>query len=1461
MTLTELATSLKTQAGSNDNKIVLDSSILPSATAGRVKTSFVLDGDLMIDGVKESDIPPEPTDGKLVINPKGATTSVLGLTGVPVTLEFTMPASDVEVVIRVTMKPTWIFKDSFSGLDLFPFNQLDFSKAGVPPPQFVYTSAPLPDNQWPEGTGDALPIPEPGLYFYSKLALDHFTLVGEILGNFIHSNPVNLYGPFQPTAGQPLPVTKLRAPLLGSDTFKVGTNDYGLELSAPAVAVWITPAATPQELQEIDLVVESDFQKTLNVALAFPIGGNTIALRTRPVGASASVTQLIQALPGGKPFLTYIPEEVKTVFSEVGLDNFSMVFDTTPKVKSVGFKIGTVEPWPLIKKDNLLVLDNLFLRVVIVDPAGMNLVNVSIEADAEFLPKVFKGRFVFNVELEKNTPNWLVSTVSGQYFGVVKLGDLVSEILGNSAPEALQHIQFSDFGLTATRTAIGDLWTYSFAGEAEASFAVLGTELSALLYVGVVKTGAKNAVHLAGGLVFGEQDFALTLDLGTAGSKLSANWETTGSPFGFNDISQALDLGLPAIPRGLDLGLTSAGLAYDFTNKTIAFDATSANFGKATFAALKVGAPYEYAFQFEVGKTISLSDIPLVGDKLPAELDLAIKDLGLVYASVAFDKTQVEQVNALLGPPLTDVTLFPTEGIAKGFNISATLQLGDESQSLSNGISGGSSTQESGSEGESESSGELAPQGMAVGTPSDTKGSSSTKWISIQKQFGVFDFQRVGIGYTDGVLTFSLDAGMNLGPLTFSMMGLSIGSPIEKFEPKFDIAGLGLSYDKPPLEIEGALFKKPSDQLAADVSFQFDGTAVVKAGSFSLAAIGSYAQLTNGDPSLFVFAQLEAPLGGPPAFFITGLMAGFGFNRSIDTPAQDEVTDFPLLVLGAPPEPGTNAPTHDPATVLQILEGQVPIKPGGQQKEWIKPNSGDYWLAVGLEATSFEIVKSKAVLIVEFGHDLVFTLLGTSTLQLPQPNESSETYAFVELGLKAQLKPNDGFFGLSAVLSDNSYVLTPDCHLTGGFAFYLWFGDNDHTGNFVITLGGYHPAFKPPSYYPSEPRLGFNWAVSSTVSISGGAYFALTPSCVMAGGSLNAQYHDGDLRAWFTAYADVLISWRPFFFTADIGVSIGVSYRLNLLFCHTTIKVSLSASVDLWGPPTGGRVHVHLWVVSFTVYFGSDETGIANKPLDWSGDNGFTNLLPHPKNICRITASDGMYKNLQSPPPDQTNSEKLWVIRARKFRFFTESVVPASDLVYGNSTSNAPTNFSGEPIDIKPMNKTGLASQHKLSVYRKDGESWTLHDIQGWTLTPRKGNLPKSLWGTPPAEFTQIPDTPSADVVPNLYVGYDVTAPQPHIGGTLGLVTMKSLAEEYLSPEGKAPIDAAVKPSPDFVPSVETMSIADIAKIQTSEVSALRNTLYGVLSGADIYSGPNANLDSIGNAADHLYSDAPMVQR
>ncbi|MBC7910623.1 MAG: hypothetical protein H7Y30_08990, partial [Pyrinomonadaceae bacterium] len=1179
-----------------------------------------------------------------------------------------------------------------------------------------------------------------------------------------------------------------------------------------------------------------------------------------PPGKSLNLTELVAKMLSG--FVT-LPTSAPVI-------SFDTLTTSITPGKSMTFTAGSHSKWALIP--GKLEIDSFTFQFNYNALATENKFGGSLETDLTI------AKVPIHIAAQMNTAGsagWSFdgNTAPGQQLHV---GDLISDLgtkFGITVPKPIQSFTLQDIKLHFVGGAETDQGgPKEFGFGCTGKFSIADNDVVAKVSIDITrKTGATTYDKIvSGSLVIntasgGKETFTVLFSQNDQDESINVTWSASlGHELTIEDVAHAFGFSdIPNLPSSLKgLGLSNVDFTYDFIKKILIIglvikkSGVTGNFGSALFISDTVAANKQvYIIGLNIHLGIKLADIPLVGDKIPDAQNLGINDAGIWVLSQSLLKADVEKIN-----PLIDADKYPTlpdTDITAKVLLNADLLLGGGSSTplqlaLGSQTSSQSNVQTTTTRQDAEAL--TTQQGGALTAPPPPQ-TDNTKWINVQKEIGVFQFKRIGIKYENDTLMFALDAAVTLGPLTLSMTGLSLGSPLTHFSPTFDLSGLGVAYVKPPLEIMGGLLKVPGSQLAPGVKFQFDGMLVLKSMNYSLSAIGSYAQTTSG-PSLFVFAQLEAALGGPPAFFVTGLMAGFGFNRSLEIPAQDEVMGFPLLTLAQPPAPGSKVEQQDPMHVLDILEGRAPIKPGGQTKKWIKPSTGDYWLAVGIEFMSFGLVTSKALLIVEFGNDFQIVLLGLSTMRLPQTGDQS--YAYVELQLRAVFRPQEGFFGLTAILSDNSFVIAPACHLTGGFAFNFWFGPNEHAGQFVITLGGYHPAFKPPDYFPKVPRLGFNWAVSDVVSVKGDAYFALTTSCVMAGGGLEILFQEGNLSAWFTAHADLLISWHPFFFLAHIDVDIGVSYRLNLGFCSKTISISLGATVDMWGPPTGGKVHIHLWVISFTVGFGSDSAGQQNDKLEWPD---FKSLLPATNDVCKVTISDGLYKSQDSKT---STSGQAWVVRATNFSCFTQSTIPASHLSNGTAapklamaTGDSATQDAG--ISIRPMNLSGVTSTHSVNIY-KDSIKNTPANVSNWKFEPRFQNLPESLWGAPPTPFTQIPDQPTANVIPNQPVGYDVQAPPPKLAQPIGVIQLKQLSEDYVLPPSATPISPAVTASPDYVPDFNKLTVAQIEKIMQTDALNNRNALFNALHSAEIYTGTNGKLDHMVAQANEIFSDSPMQQ-
>lgn len=449
-------------------------------------------------------------------------------------------------------------------------------------------------------------------------------------------------------------------------------------------------------------------------------------------------------------------------------------------------------------------------------------------------------------------------------------------------------------------------------------------------------------------------------------------------------------------------------------------------------------------------------------------------------------------------------------------------------------------------------------------------------WKNINKTILIFNLPRIGLGINDnGYIAALLDASLNISPLTISLYDAGIGvnmsaltkqSASEEDLIKFFISGFGISFDNGILSIGGGFYAR-DNEYAGELSIRFK--------EVGLTAIGSYSNETG---SLWAFLVLSAPLGGIPAFFVKGLAAGFGYNKRLLLPGISEVNENPFVKAA---QDGT-ASSED-------------------FQKCIKDETNQYFLTAGVKFTSFQIINGVLLATISFGNECEIGLLGLVDISVP-PNTGSgaKCLAKAQLAIEASLKPAEGVFRAEALLTNKSYILTEKCKLTGGFAAYVWFGENKYSGDFVVTLGGYHPSFVKPDHYPVVPRLGLNWQVDEHISIIGEMYFALTPQVLMAGGKLSLTYTHDNLKAWFIAYADMFMNWAPFSYDITIGVSVGVAYTAKFLGIQKTYSIEMDADLHLWGPELQGSVHIKWFIISFTISF-SEGNDHSKDKLNWDG--------------------------------------------------------------------------------------------------------------------------------------------------------------------------------------------------------------------------------------------------------------------
>ncbi|MFM7789345.1 MAG: DUF6603 domain-containing protein, partial [Microcystis panniformis] len=150
-----------------------------------------------------------------------------------------------------------------------------------------------------------------------------------------------------------------------------------------------------------------------------------------------------------------------------------------------------------------------------------------------------------------------------------------------------------------------------------------------------------------------------------------------------------------------------------------------------------------------------------------------------------------------------------------------------------------------------------------------------------------------------------------------------------------------------------------------------------------------------------IYAILDYPLGGPSFFFVTGLAAGFGYNRALKVPTIDQIATFPLVAEAVNPPPAEGSNSDQAAR----LTGELT-----KLRDYIPRETGQIFLAIGIKFTSFKLIDSFLLLTVAFGNRFELNILGLATLIAP-PNAGAGVppVAQVQLALKASFLPDEGF--------------------------------------------------------------------------------------------------------------------------------------------------------------------------------------------------------------------------------------------------------------------------------------------------------------------------------------------------------------------------------------------------------------------------------------------------------------------
>lgn len=330
--------------------------------------------------------------------------------------------------------------------------------------------------------------------------------------------------------------------------------------------------------------------------------------------------------------------------------------------------------------------------------------------------------------------------------------------------------------------------------------------------------------------------------------------------------------------------------------------------------------------------------------------------------------------------------------------------------------------------------------------------------MPFKKTIGPLTISNIGLHLRGDSIIVLLDAEVKLGPFAFELIDCGIGFDLSKINftqfdsagIQFELSGLALSWADPPVEIAALFEVVGPDSYAGGVTMTME--------PYAFAAFGSYngsVKIPGHDPfkSIFIFAELHGPLVELEFAELQGIKLGFGYNSQLSLPTLADVPHFPFVA-------GVNG--TDPIAVLTSL--CQPVGPTGSQQIWVAPKEGPMWLAAGLDITAFDIVDVTAVVVFEF-NPLILSILANATAQMPKPNKAISdstlsrevTYVYAEMAIVSTVDFAKGSLTILGALAPNSFVMNPSCHLSGGFGLCYWFSGSGHDGDWVFTIGGYHP--------------------------------------------------------------------------------------------------------------------------------------------------------------------------------------------------------------------------------------------------------------------------------------------------------------------------------------------------------------------------------------------------------------------
>lgn len=736
------------------------------------------------------------------------------------------------------------------------------------------------------------------------------------------------------------------------------------------------------------------------------------------------------------------------------------------------------------------------------------------------------------------------------------------------------------------------------------------------------------------------------------------------------------DIILPFVPEKLNFGI------YKISDEEESFTAFQLEAGYSKIKLKGVFAKEFKLFSAAFSEGIDFSKMPLVGEYLK---DYSVSDIELVYLSQKENSSSDKLIN-ISKQHFVDHKIWIHNqklSLISGFNAGMILKAGKEQQKITFPGFDFKGIKVPG----------LPVQDFAKKeSPNPSESNPSEK----KKENPLVKINEVKPSIEKNAIQIAVSADFNIGPFGLQLVGLGIKVPFTVFqnfsleklwkELHFTLQGLAIIYDTPSLSIAGAFLRETNNGTE-----EYNGLLTFRFAKIEIIAIGSYIK-TPSYSSLFAFGYLGIPIPVDPAFYIHGFALGFGLNRDFVMPEITEIPNFPLIKI-----------VHQGG----LKQGDSIKKIFSDLNRYLPVSENNYVMMGGIKFDSYKMIFTTGILAVAFGNKTSLNLLGLSTMKL-------EGVYYFEFAFSMRADLDEGTFLAQGQLTDNNYILLPQLKLTGGFAMGMWL-KGDSAGDFVFTLGGYHPNFKVPRHYPDNtPRLGYSFNLGP-VHFYGKAYFALTPSCIMAGlsGGLNLVLNGGVVYAEIGLLfsADFIIAWKPFYYKAEVYVQIYAKVIIDVWLFRINQTFNLTAALQIEGPDFRGLAIFKVAGYELEVKFGNHQKPV-NKSL--RKKEFISAFLPDPAKILTYNITSGIIKKVKN-----TDGKESVVVNPKTFALEIFSEIPVTEIT-GNHLSAG--NIIKETV--YPVYTSSLPLENTLNLSVKGAAD----QFSSFLCYPVMKSVPQSIW-------------------------------------------------------------------------------------------------------------------------------------